>query len=221
MIRRTEPSTPPAPATIPTRPDRAGARTRPAARVRTVASRVALALLLAALCVLAGCASRVGTVLFGNEFAFSTPELQQSLDRRFPRDYDALGGLVSMRLMNPRLSIPPGGGRLRVDFDLGFGGPGGAGDTPDGRFAVTSALRYDPATRGLHLMEPSVEYAEIPALGGAMNDAARGALNRWLVDYARNEPIHRFDDSLLARIGARRISGTRIEPGRVVIQLGP
>lgn len=179
-----------------------------------------VAFVLTLLCLATGCASRIGTALFGNEFAFSTLELQQSMERRFPRDYDALGGLVSVRLMNPRLSIPPGGGRLRVDFDVGFGGPGGAGDRPDGRIAVTSALRYDPATRGLHLLDPSLDRVEIPALGGVMNDNARSALNRWLVDYARNEPIHRFDDSLLERIGARRISGTRIEPGRVVIQLG-
>jgi hypothetical protein len=220
MTCRPDPSTPPAPATLPTRPDRAGARGRPAARVRTVTPRVALALLLAAVFALAGCASRIGTALFGSEFAFSTPELQQSLERRFPRDYEALGGLATVRLMNPRLSIPPAGGRVRVDFDVGFGGPRGGDDTPDGRIAVTSALRYDPATRGLHLLDPSLERVEIPVLGGVMNDTARSALNRWLVDYARDEPIHRFDDSLLERIGARRISGTRIEPERVVIQLG-
>ena len=50
------------------------------------------------------------------------------------------------------------------------------------------------ATRGLHLAEPSIEHVDIPSLGGVMNDAARGALNRWLVDYARAEPIYRFDD---------------------------
>lgn len=197
---------------------------RPAARRRWPSRglrALAIVALLALMAMAAGCATRVGTVLFGNEFAFSTPELQQSLERRFPRDYEALGGLATVRLMNPRLSIPPAGGRVRVDFDVGFAGLRGGVDRPDGRVAVTSALRYDPATRGLHLAEPSLERVEIPALGGVMNDTARKALNRWLVDYARDEPIHRFDDSLLARIGARRISGTRIEPGRVVIQLGP
>jgi hypothetical protein len=177
-------------------------------------------LLLAAMLSLLAACSTVGTVLFGNEFAFTELQLQQSLDRRFPRDYEHLGGLVSVTLMNPRLSIPSGGGRLRVDFDIGIAGPGGDSRSPDGRFALTSALRYDPATRGLHLLEPNIEHVAIPSLGGVMNDAARNALNRWLVDYARAEPIHRFDDSLLGRIGSRRIEGTRIEPGRVVVQFG-
>lgn len=176
-------------------------------------------LLAAALTLLAGC-STVGTVLFGNELTFSELQLQQALDRRFPREYRHLGGLVSMTLLNPRLSMPARDGRLRVDFDVGVAGPGGDSRTPAGRFALTSALRYDPATRGLHLAEPSIERVEIPALGGVMNDAARGALNRWLVDYARAEPIYRLDDSLLGRIGSRRITDTRIEPGRVVVHLG-
>lgn len=169
---------------------------------------------------LAGCSSRVGTVLFGNELTFTELQLQQSLERRFPRDYEQLGGLVSISLMNPRLSIPPGTGRLRVEFDLGISALGGDSRTPDGRFALTSALRYDPATRGLHLNEPSIERVEVPSLGGVMNDAARGALNRWLVDYARDEPVYRFDDTLLGRLGSRRIAATEIEQGRVVVHLG-
>lgn len=158
--------------------------------------------------------------LFGNEVAFTELQLQQSLGRKFPREYEHLGGLVSVTLMNPRLSIPPGASRLRVDFDVGVAGPGGDSGVPDGRFALTSALRYDPASRGLHLLEPSIEHVDIPSLGGVMNDAARSALNRWLVDYARNEPVYRFDDSLLGRLGSRRIADTRIESGRVVVHLG-
>lgn len=182
--------------------------------------RTVPALLLAAVLALTAACSTVGTVLFGNEVTFSELQMQQALERRFPREYEHLGGLVAVTLMNPRLSIPSGSGRLRVDFDVGFAGPGGDSRTPDGRFALTSALRYDPATRGLHLAEPSIEHVDIPSLGGVMNDAARGALNRWLVDYARAEPIYRFDDSLLGRIGSRRIAGTEIEPGRVVVHLG-
>src|SRR5690606_41347726 len=62
-----------------------------------------------ALALLSGCAA-LGVVsgLLGNEVVFTPAQLQRFLDDRFPREYDKLGGLVSLRLLNPRLSIPAG-----------------------------------------------------------------------------------------------------------------
>ena len=186
--------------------------------MRVILSAVLLVVIAA---LLAAC-STLGAVgaLLGNEVTFTAPQLQQYLDRRFPRDYDKLGGMVSVTLLNPRLSIPQGQTRLRLDFDVGIGAFGSDSRSPNGHFALTSALRYDPATRGLHLMEPALEQVDIPALGGVMNNTARGALNRWLVDYARDEPVYQFDDSLVGRLGARRITSTQIDAGRVVVHLG-
>jgi hypothetical protein len=170
---------------------------------------------------LAGCSTlnAVGALL-GNQVTFTQPQLQQALDRNFPKHYDKLGGLVSLTLLNPRLSIPPGSNRLRLDFDLGMGALGSDSSRPSGRFAVTSALRFDPGTRGLHLQDPAIESVDVPSLGGVMNSTARGLLNSWLVDYARDEPVYRFDNSLLDRLGARRIGRTEIENGLVVVHLG-
>lgn len=170
---------------------------------------------------LAGCSTlnAVGALL-GNQVTFTQPQLQQALDRNFPKHYDKLGGLVSLTLLNPRLSIPPGSNRLRLDFDLGMGALGSDSSRPSGRFAVTSALRFDPGTRGLHLQDPTIESVDVPSLGGVMNSTARGLLNSWLADYARDEPVYRFDNSLLDRLGARRIGRTEIENGLVVVHLG-
>lgn len=185
---------------------------------RPTFSTVLLAALTALL--LAACSTLSAvSALLGNEVIFSQPQLQQALVRNFPKDYQKLGGLVSIRLMNPRLSIPPNDNRLRVDFDLGIGALGSDSRTPSGRFALVSALRYDAQTRGLHLQNPAVEYVDVPALGGTMNSTARGLLNSWLVDYARTEPVYRFDNSLLDRLGARRIGRTDISNGQVVVRL--
>ena len=169
----------------------------------------------------AGCSTlnAVGALL-GNQVTFSQPQLQQALNRNFPKRYDKLGGLVSVTLLNPRLSIPQGSDRLRLDFDLGLGALGSDSSRPSGRFALTSALRFDPTTRGLHLQDPSIESVDVPSLGGAMNSSARGLLNSWLVDYARDEPVYRFDNTLLDRLGARRIGSTEIDNGTVVVHLG-
>ncbi|MBW3549994.1 MAG: DUF1439 domain-containing protein [Proteobacteria bacterium] len=180
-----------------------------------------LALLLLAGSLLAACSTlnAVGALL-GNQVSFTQPQLQQSLNRNFPRQYDRLGGLVSLTLMNPRLSIPTGSNRLRLDFDVGLGALGSDSTQPRGRFALTSALRFDPATRGLHLQEPMIEHVDVAALGGVMNTTSRQLLNSWLADYAREEPVYRLDNSLLDRIGARRIGSTEIRNGLVVVNLG-
>lgn len=170
---------------------------------------------------LAGCSSlnAIGALL-GDQVTFTQPQLQHALDRNFPKEYDKLGGLVSLTLANPRLSIPQGGQRLRLDFDVGLAALGGDSAPTDGHFSLTSALRYDPATRGLHLREPRIERVDVPGLGGVMNATSRQLLNSWLADYAREEPVYRFDNSLLDRLGARRIDTTRIRDGQVVVELG-
>ncbi|TZF85364.1 DUF1439 domain-containing protein [Cognatilysobacter lacus] len=164
--------------------------------------------------------STVGTLLGSDTISFSQPQIQARLAKGFPRDYQKLGGLVTLTLMNPRLSIPAGERRLRVDFDFAAGALGHASRTPDGSFTLTSSLRYDPATRGLHLYEPRIESVEAGALGGRMADTFRSALNDWLSDWSQKEPIYRFDDSLIGRLGARRVEGTKIEDGQVVVKLG-
>src|SRR5262245_7651987 len=74
---------------------------------------------------LAACSTLNGLgALLGNEVRFTPMQLQGSLDRNFPKHYDKLGGLVSMTLLNPRLSIPQGSDRLRLDFDVGLGALG-------------------------------------------------------------------------------------------------
>ncbi|RDZ29332.1 DUF1439 domain-containing protein [Lysobacter silvisoli] len=185
-------------------------------------SRLIQALLLAAaLFALAACSTmNAVSAYLGNEVSFTAPQLQQSLSRNFPKRYEKLGGLVAVTLMNPRLSIPDDGNRLRLDFDLGLSALGaGSSREPNGRFTLTSALRYDPATQGLHLLDPRVDYVDVPQLGGTLTGASRELLNAWLSDYARQEPVYRFDNSLLDTLGSRRIGRTEIEHGRIVVHL--
>ena len=175
-----------------------------------------LALLLTVL--LAACSSMGSSVLLGRDIGFTAPQLQAQLDRQFPRDYKKLGGLVSLSLLNPRLSLP-GGGRLHLEFDIGMGGPGNNPRSPAGRFAIESGLRFDAGTRGLHMDQPQIVSVDVPALGGVMNDSARSMLNGWLLDYAREEPVYRLDDTTLGRMASRRIQRVDIDPGTITLRL--
>jgi hypothetical protein len=179
-----------------------------------------LSLVLLAGASLAGC-STLGAVagLLGNQVSFTAPQLQSQLDRHFPRDYDKLGGLVTLSVLNPRLRIPQGSHRLRLDFDVGFGALGQDSRRPSGHFAVASGLRFDARTLGLHLDQPTLESVDVPTIGGAMNGTGRELVNRWLADYARDEPVYRLDNTLLQRLGSRRIGATTIDNGLVVVHL--
>lgn len=176
-------------------------------------------LLLAAL--LAGC-SGLGMLggLVGNQIRITPSMLQQQLDRKFPRDYDKLGGLVSVTLANPRVGISAGGRQLDLAFDYGIGALGSSG-TPSGHFSLTTGLRYDPATRGLHFDQPRLGTLVAPGGGMLAEGAARALIDRWLADYAEREPVYRFDEDLIDRIGARRIETATIQDGAVVVRLEP
>ena len=180
--------------------------------------RLAALLVLAFAGLLAACSSMGTSALFGRDIAFTAPQLQAQLDPKFPRDYKKLGGLLSFSLLNPRLSLP-GGGRLKLEFDLGIGAMGNASRNPPGHFALESGLRFDPGSRGLHLDDPEIVSVDVPALGGVMNDSARAALNSWLLDYAREEPVYRLDDSTFGRIASRRNDHVHIDSGLITLRM--
>ena len=58
-----------------------------------------------------------------------------------------------------------------------------------------------------------------PLHGGTMTNKTRGALNRWLVEYARDEPVYQLDENLLGRMAGRRIGTTSIGNGVVTLHL--
>lgn len=184
----------------------------------SVMRRIALIFILLCACVLAGCSSVGSSVLLGRDIQFNAPQLQAQLDRKFPRDYRKLGGLVSISLLNPRLELP-GGGRLHLEFDMGLSGMGSSSRSPSGHFTIESGLRFDPGTRGLHLDNPEIVNVDVPALGGVMNASMRAMLNTWLLDYAREEPVYRLDDSTFGRIASKRIKRVDIDSGVITLKL--
>lgn len=180
--------------------------------------RLLLASAAAAPFALAGCAS-IGDIasLLGNQFFLSQFQIQNALNGSFPKNYEKFGGLASLSLTDPRLTIPQDSHRLRLDLGLGLNLLGSSSAT--GRFGLSSGVRFDTRTLGIHLNEPAIELVDVPALGGLMNNNVRSALNTWLASYARDEPVYRFDNTLLGRIGSRRVASTEIANGQVVVNL--
>lgn len=169
--------------------------------------------------VAAGCSSlgMLGAML-GSQVTFTQPQLQHALDSHFPRRFEHLGGLATLDLTEPTLSIPYNADRLRLEFDVTLAAAGRRGTR--GHFALSSGLRYDPATRGLHLHEPVIEVLDVDGPGSGVEATGGELLQAWLADYARQEPVYRLSDSLVERIAERRIDSTAIRNGVVVLNLG-
>lgn len=180
---------------------------------------VVVSLALAALAI-AGCSTlnAVGAML-GSQVTFTQPQLQRALDQNFPKDYDKLGGLASLRLNNPTLSIPYDSHRLRLGFKVDAMALGGNVPIASGRILISSGLRFDARTLGLHLQDPVIESFDMPSSGSVLKDSPRELINTWLAQYARDEPVYRLDDSLVQRLLSRRIGSTDIENGVVVMNV--
>ena len=196
-------------------------RSPPEIRLQRHPHRYARPLIAGLLVLLVAACSTVGALSawLNDEVALTPAQLQRSLDRRFPRTFDKLGGLVSVTMANPRLSIPPGDSRLRLEFDLGMGALGGEGATT-GRLALASGLRYDAGTQGLHLDQPELLQFDLPGSGSLLKGGARGIVNSLLAEYARSEPVYVLDPDLLEKLPAgERIGSVGIERGVVLVRL--
>jgi hypothetical protein len=146
-----------------------------------------------------------------NELAVSAAQVQGYLQSEFPRDFEALGGLVSMTASNPQLSIPASGNRVQMQFDASASG------NPLGRVWLSSGLRYDPRQMALFLDAPSVDRVT-PANGGELRERDRQLVSLFLQDYAGSEPLYKLDPKLLASLGDVRVQSTRVERDHIVVQ---
>jgi len=151
------------------------------------------------------------------ELRLDAPRIRQHLDTGFPLDYHALGGLLRLNLSDPNIALPPDGDRLHLDVALAAA-TGNAAPVALGRAFLSSALRYDPTTGGLHLQAPRIEDFQAADGGGTLDPSTRLMLSQWLADYAQREPLYRLEPELLAALKPLRIESARVDRGAIVVR---
>lgn len=153
----------------------------------------------------------------GNEVSVTGEQVQQHLAAEFPQDYDALGGLLTLTLSDPRLSIPTDGQRLMLGVDAKAASGSGAA-TPIGRLWLSSGLRFDPQRRALLLDQPALDRIDAASPGQKVDGRTQMLINLWLSDYAEKEPLYQLDPATAALLGDLQVVSTNIENGRVVVR---
>ena len=180
---------------------------------RSALTRVAAGGLLLA----AAIAVQAAPSIQGRQVSVTASDVQQYLDGSFPRNQDALGGLVQMQVSEPKLALPSTGNRLDLGLAVALGTAGSA-PVPLGKVQLSSGLRYDAQTQGFHLDQPTIDQFTPAANGGRLDSRTQSLLNVWLSDYARREPIYKIDPSIAAVLGALQVQSAAVENGRLVVK---
>lgn len=157
----------------------------------------------------------------GNVLRFDASHLQAAARSGFPLEHALLEGFASLTLSDPQVRIPVPGERLhlQMDYDVMLA----SGDRlENGNVVVSSGLRYDPATRGLHLVDPVLEHLGTAAAGRGLPGGSREALQQLIREYANSRPLYRLTEDDLAQVpGTLAADAVRIDDGQVVITLQP
>lgn len=179
--------------------------------------RLATTVLLACLLTLAGCSS-MGTffAFLGGRVVITEEQLQQRLDRRYPRDFEAGEGIATLTVQAPQARLHDE--TLSLAFDL-EASVAGLRLPLRGHLAIDSGLRFDPQSQALYLHEPHLTRLDLPRVPGAPDQDELFALgDRLLAEYARNEPIYVLDERRQAQVPwGRSVYRVDIEDGRLVI----
>ena len=150
---------------------------------------------------------------------FDAGQLQTAARAGFPLQESLLEGFASLTLSDPDISIPQPGERvhLQMNYDIALA----TGERLEyGNVTVSSGLRYDPGTRGLHLVDPQLEHLGSGAGGRGLPGGSRDVLQDLIREYARTRPLYRLSADDLAQVpGTLTADSLRIRDGHVELQL--
>ena len=115
-------------------------------------------------------AAFAGFNFFTNEYTVSRDELQAQVVRHFPVS-QRYAQIFTVNLRDPQLSLDAAGNRPAITALMTIGSPLLQPSSVDGVVSVSSALRYDAATRALRLDNPKADRLELQGMTG--RDAER------------------------------------------------
>ena len=142
----------------------------PQASESSLSRRWLLRALLGATALQAPFAALAGFNFFTSEYTASRDELQAMLAKRFPVA-ERYADLFMVGLRDPQLGLDPRSNRAAITATLTIASPLLAASPVQGVVSVSSALKYDAATRTLRLDQPKTERFELQGVEG--QDAER------------------------------------------------
>lgn len=148
--------------------------------------------------------------IWTNEYTFPKKDLQSAIATQFPRKLRYMD-MFDVNLSNPRLALNPDSNRLTTVVDAQIDNKLLMNKPVNGTLSMSSALKYDAATRSVRLDSPSVEKVDIAGVPAQyapqLNAIGNAAAEQVLKDYA----IFTFKPEQL------EMNGKRFEPGAITV----
>lgn len=145
-----------------------------------------------------------------NEYTFPRADLQSAIATQFPRKLRYME-MFDVNLSNPRLSLNEKTNRLITTVDAQIDNKLLMNKPVTGTLSMSSALKYDTATRAVRLDAPAVEKVDIAGVPAQyapqLNAIGNAAAEQVLKDY----PVYTFKPEQL------EMNGKRFEPGAITV----
>ncbi|EOA03408.1 hypothetical protein HFRIS_017839 [Herbaspirillum frisingense GSF30] len=156
-------------------------------------------------------AAESGYNIWTNEYTVSRQQLQSAIAPQFPRKLRYMD-IFDVTLSNPRLGMLPGENRMNTVVDAQIANPLLLQRPVNAVLTLSSAFKYDPATRSLRLDAPKVDKVDStdlpPQYAQQLTALGNAAANQFLRDYA----LYTFTPDQL------QMNGKRFEPGKITVE---
>jgi len=152
-----------------------------------------------------------GYNIWTNEYTVSRQQLQSAIAPQFPRKLRYMD-IFDVTLSNPRLGMLPAANRLNTIVDAQIANPLLLSRPVNAVLTLSSAFRYDPATRSLRLDAPKVDKVDStdlpPQYAQQLTALGNAAADQFLRDYA----LYTFKPEQL------QMNGKSFEPGKITVE---
>lgn len=133
-----------------------------------------------------------GFDFFLSEYSATRVELQAEMAKRFPLQ-QRYAELFIVTLRDPKLGLDATNNRLGVTALLNIASPLLRPAGVEGLVSISSALRYDAATRAVRLVEPRADRIEMQGLSGRDAERLQRIGAAVAQELLRDQALHTFD----------------------------
>ncbi len=154
--------------------------------------------------------ARAGYNIFTEDYTVPRADVVAQITKRFPLRL-RYAGIFEVRLTNPQVAFDAAANRLRIAVDALIANPLFLPQPVPGLLALSSGLKYDPASRAVRLDQPDADRVTLQGLSGQDAEQLQALGSVVAQQVLRDYPLHTFGPEDL------RYGNRTFEPGAITV----